>query len=282
MTTPVTRTLLHDLAAASHAEGVTHLAVEAAISHEDNDDRILLIAEPGPDFTDETWRLPGGPVLAGQTLTDALHPAVAAIGLSIEEVTGYLGHHDHAGDQATTRVFRFAVAAADPGAICQHAGTGHRWAGAEDLDRPPADTAGLPDSAVITPADGEPPLAGPLRAWARGIYPDEAAVELLISHATFLRRADFTGRCISTSASGDGTSLAAVDWPAAITALADGLPCSGGEQRMLRLAASLGDGIPVNLRHALTGIDDHGIQFVAEAVLHASGHRPSPGFHDHY
>ena len=125
-------------------------------------------------------------------------------------------------------------------------------------------------------ADGESPLAGPLRAWARGIYPDQAAVELLISHATFLRRADFTSRFISTSASGDGTGLAAIDWTAAITALAAGLPCSGGEQRMLRLAASLGDGIPVNLRDALTGIDTRGIQLVVEAVLHTAGQSNSP------
>jgi hypothetical protein len=50
---------------------------------------------------------------------------------------------------------------------------------------------------------------------------------------------------------------------------------------MLRLAASLAAGTPVNLRDALTGIDGHGTQLVVQAVLHASGHRPSPGFHDH-
>ena len=52
----VTGTLLHDLVTRSHAEGITALGVEAAIEH---DDRILLIAEPGPDFTDDTWQLPG-------------------------------------------------------------------------------------------------------------------------------------------------------------------------------------------------------------------------------
>jgi len=177
----VTAALVHDLAAGSHAEGITALAVEAAIEH---DDRVLLIAEPGPDF-DDTWQLPGGPVLPGQTLTDALHPAVAAIGLAIGQITGYLGHHDHPGAQATARVFRFAVTVTDPGAICRHAGTGHRWA--EDLDCP----AG-PPATMSTPASAEPLLADPLRAWARGIYPDEAGVELLIAHGVFLRRADFT------------------------------------------------------------------------------------------
>lgn len=263
----VTGALLHDLVAGSHAEGITALGVEAVIEH---DDRVLLIAEPGPDFTDDAWQLPAGPVLPGQTLTDALDPAVAAIGLTAGEITGYLGHHDHPGELATTRVFRFAVAVTDPGAICRHAGTSHHWA--EDPDCPPAGRAGLP-ATVITPA-GEPPLAGLLRAWARGIYPDEAGVELLIGHDVFLHRADFTSRFVGTPVSSDGTSLAVIDWPAAITALDDSLPCSGGEQRMLRLAASLAGGIPVNLRDALTGIDDCGIQLVIKAVQHASGRRP--------
>ena len=220
-TAEVTAKLLHHLVTGSHAEGITELAVEAAIGHEDNDGQILLVADPGKDFADDSWQLPAGLVLPGQTLTDALPPAVAAIGLSIQDVTGYLGHHDRPGDQATMRVFRFAVTVTDPGAICRHAGTGHHWAFSEDLNCPAADTASVPSKAATMPAGAEPPLAGPLRAWARGIYPDEAAVELLISHATFLRRVDFTSRFISTHASGDGTVLAAIDWTAAITALDD-------------------------------------------------------------
>jgi 8-oxo-dGTP diphosphatase len=270
----VTSMLLHHLVAGSHAEGITALGVEAAIEHHD---RVLLIAEPGPDFTDETWQLPGGLVLPGQTLTDALHPAVAAIGLAIDEITGYLSHHDHPGSRVTTRVFRFAVTVTDPGAICRHAGTGHRWT--EDLDCPPGDPAGIPGP-VITPVAAEPPLAAQLRAWARGIHPEEAGVEMLIGHGVFLRRADFTSRFISIP--GDDAGLAVIDWRAAIAALDDSLPCSGGENRMLRLAASLATDIPVNLREALTGIDDHGIQLVVNAVLHASRHRPPPGFHDHF
>ena len=274
MTPAVTAGLLHHLVAGSHAEGLTAWGVEAAIEH---DDRVLLIAEPGPDFTDGTWQLPAGPVLPGQTLTDALHPAVAAIGLTIDKITGYLGHHDHPGAQATTQIFRFAVTVTDPGAICRHAGTGHRWT--EDLDCPPADPAALPGP-VITPAAAEPPLAAQVRAWARGIYPDEAGVELLIGHAVFLHRADFTSRFITTPASSDGTPLAVIDWPAVIAALDGTLACSGGENRMLRLAASLAAGIPVSLRDALTGIDGRATQLVVQAVLHASGHRSS-GFHDH-
>ena len=132
---------------------------------------------------------------------------------------------------------------------------------------------------MSTPASAEPPLADPLRAWARGIYPDEAGVELLIAHGVFLHRADFTSRFISIP--GDGAGLAVIDWHAAIAALDGSLPCSAGENRMLRLAASLAAGMPVNLRDALTGIDDRGIQLVINAVLHASGNRPPSGFHDH-
>jgi ADP-ribose pyrophosphatase YjhB (NUDIX family) len=276
MTAALTPELLHDLVAGSHAEGVTDLAVEAAISH---DDQILLIASPGPDFTGQAWQLPAGLVLPGQTLADALDPAVAAIGLTIQDVTGYLGHHDHPGENAITRVFRFAVTVTDPGAICRHGGTGHDWTDSPDF--PPA----LPDRPAGTTVRRHParqsPLAVPLRACARGIHPDEAGVGLLISHDVFLHRADFTSRFITSAASGDGTSLAAVDWPAAVAALDDGLPCSGGEQRMLRLAASLAGGIPVNLRDALTGIDSHGITLVVRAVLHAAGHGTQAEFHDH-
>jgi hypothetical protein len=68
------------------------------------------------------------------------------------------------------------------------------------------------------------------------------------------------------------TAMAEIDWAAAITALDAGhLPCSGGERRMLRLAASIADGTPVSLRDTLSGIDHHNVQLVITAVLHASG-----------
>jgi hypothetical protein len=119
-------------------------------------------------------------------------------------------------------------------------------------------------------------LARSLRACARGIYPDEAAVELLISHGTFLHRDDFTGRFTGHGTSiSDGTMLAAIDWEAAITALSGGeLPCSGGDRRILRLSASLAAGIPADLRDAVTGLDDLNIQQLLTAIRHASGKRP--------
>jgi len=44
---------------------------------------------------------------------------------------------------------------------------------------------------------------------------------------------------------------------------------------MLRLAASLADGIPVNLRDTLVGLDNANIGLVVRAVLHTSGKRPA-------
>ena len=42
---------------------------------------------------------------------------------------------------------------------------------------------------------------------------------------------------------------------------------------MLLLAASIADGIPVDVGEALTGLDRAGIAAAASAVLHAGGHR---------
>jgi hypothetical protein len=121
------------------------------------------------------------------------------------------------------------------------------------------------------------PLAESLRACARGIYPDEAAIELLIGHDTFLRRGDFT-RHITTDEHnhrGNGAAHAAIDWAAAATALDTGaLPCSGGERRILRLAASLAAGLPADLRDIFTGLDDRNLTLAISAFMHASGRRP--------
>lgn len=97
---------------------------------------------------------------------------------------------------------------------------------------------------------GTTELTAALRAHARGLYCLEAAVELLINHASWLRRSDFAHRFTHTTLSLiDGTPMALIEWAEAITALDQGqLPCSGGEARILRLAASLADGIPVDLQ----------------------------------
>jgi len=119
-----------------------------------------------------------------------------------------------------------------------------------------------------------PTLHTALRAYAEGLLPAEAGVELLIHHGTFLRRNDFRDRFVDqdTSITDGVTVLAAVDWTAAIAALNGGhLPCSGGEQRMLRLAASLAGGIPVDLYDSITGLDDRNVELTVAAILHAAG-----------
>ena len=125
-------------------------------------------------------------------------------------------------------------------------------------------------------------LTAALHACAAGLYPLEAGVALLAGHGTFLRRNDFTRCFIATgiSISDGATLMATIDWDAAITALHAGeLPCSGGERRILELSSSLAGGIPVDLRDAVTGLDDGNIARLVTAILHAAGKRPESGLY---
>ena len=113
-----------------------------------------------------------------------------------------------------------------------------------------------------------------MRAWAKGLLCLEAAVELLIGHRQWLHRKDFLDVAVEPGWEAFGAPvMAAVDFEAAAAALVAGvLPCSG-EGRVLRLAASIAAGVPVDLREALTGLDGANSGLVAAAVLHAAGHR---------
>jgi hypothetical protein len=48
---------------------------------------------------------------------------------------------------------------------------------------------------------------------------------------------------------------------------------SDGERRVLAVAASIGAGVPVDLREALTGLDTANVGLVVTAVARAGGHR---------
>jgi hypothetical protein len=100
-----------------------------------------------------------------------------------------------------------------------------------------------------------------------------AAVELLIAHAVWLGRNDFVDRFVDTA--GDlagGGVLAWVRWRAATKALDAGrLPCSSSEAQVLRIAASLAEGVGVDLGEAVTGLDEDNIGLIAVAVLRANG-----------
>ena len=133
--------------------------------------------------------------------------------------------------------------------------------------RLPGGTAPRQPGDIMTPAS----LAAALRACAAGLYPLEAGTGLLIAHGTFLQRDDFTSRFVLHGTAG----MAAVDWDAVISALDSGrLPASGGEQRIVRIAASLAAGHPVSLRDAVPGLDQHGLHLAVTAIRRAAGQHP--------
>jgi hypothetical protein len=66
--------------------------------------------------------------------------------------------------------------------------------------------------------------------------------------------------------------VAAVDFAAAADAVQGVLPCSDGERQVLLVAASIAEGIPVDLREAALCMDAASAARVAQAVCHAAGH----------
>jgi len=119
-------------------------------------------------------------------------------------------------------------------------------------------------------------LIAALRAHAAGLHPDEAGTELLIGHGSFLYRGDFTSFIDTGTSLSDGTtSLAWIDWDAALSALHHGqLPASGGERSILKLAASLTAGTLVCLRDTIPGLDNRNLALLVTAIRHAAGHPP--------
>lgn len=264
---PVTHSLLHRLVTGSHAQGCTWLAVAALI---EDHDRILLID------TDHSWELPSDLVLPGETLDDAVCRTAIGVGIDIDHVTGYLGHHDLVCGDDVVRTFVFAATAHLPGPVPGRS-PHHpcRWAAIDDLpddiDEDMLRFIFAAPAVNACSADRHQRLPAALRGHARGLLADEAAVELLIGHRFWLRRNDFVDGYVE-HAPALTPPMAWVDWPAAITALdTAALVCSSGEDRMLRIAASLADGIPIDLRDALTGLDIDNLDLVIQAALHTGG-----------
>lgn len=115
-----------------------------------------------------------------------------------------------------------------------------------------------------------------LRGWAKGLYPLEAGVELLI-------RA-FDGRFANPGQpwvqQGDDPGWWWIDADQMTEDNYGAL--SGGDTRLLRIAASLLGGPPVDLSGNLAGLDREHLQLVLAAVAHASGvqERSTPGMVD--
>jgi hypothetical protein len=115
-----------------------------------------------------------------------------------------------------------------------------------------------------------------LRARAAGSSPGQAGTELLIRHGSILHRDDFASFIHTGTSISDGTTLMAwINWDAALSALHQGqFPASGGEQRILQLAASIADGTPVSLRQTIPGLDNRNLKLVITAIRHAAGQHP--------
>ena len=117
-------------------------------------------------------------------------------------------------------------------------------------------------------------LAAAIRTWAKGWLPTEAAAELLISHQAWLLREDFLLAAVETRRDVyRDRQVAAVDFAAAAEAVQGVLPCSDGERQVLLVAASIADGIPVDLREAALCMDGANAARAAQAVCHAAGRR---------
>ena len=111
-------------------------------------------------------------------------------------------------------------------------------------------------------------IAALLRQRATGSYTDEAAVELLIGHGTWLDRRDFLTACVDYDHDAQDP-VVWVDWHA-VPAFLDCAPCSASEGRILRLAAELsGIDTACPLADLLCGLDDRNSTLVVAAVGHA-------------
>jgi hypothetical protein len=101
----------------------------------------------------------------------------------------------------------------------------------------------------------------------------QAAVELVIGHRRWLLREDFVDRFVRlVPDAGDGVPLAMVSWRAAVRALTAGrLPCSDGEGYLLRIAASIAEGVPVDLGQCLSTLDGASVALIVTAVRQAAG-----------
>ncbi|GAA2897870.1 hypothetical protein GCM10010517_62940 [Streptosporangium fragile] len=113
------------------------------------------------------------------------------------------------------------------------------------------------------------------RAWARGSYATEAAVELLIQHGTWLMRSDFRRMAVEYAPNVyNDTPYAVISWETLHSALYNGLlPCSGSEAAVLRIALSIAEGHPVDLGPAITRLDKTNLAYVLAAIRHAGGDR---------
>src|SRR4051794_23389024 len=110
-----------------------------------------------------------------------------------------------------------------------------------------------------------------LRA-AVGDYTDEAAVLLLLNFGHWLPQL-VSADLITLAPDIDGDGLCAqIAWPDLEPALSAGLIFgSSGEVRVLRAAASIAEGSPVDLGDLAAGLDRRALTLLLAAMAHAAG-----------
>jgi len=97
---------------------------------------------------------------------------------------------------------------------------------------------------------------------------------LLIGHRVWLLREDFLQVAVEVGWEPfGGHHVAVVDFAAAADAVQGMLPCSDGERQVLLVAASIAEGVPVDLREAALCMDAVNAARAARAVCHAAGRR---------
>jgi hypothetical protein len=106
------------------------------------------------------------------------------------------------------------------------------------------------------------------------VFCAEAAIELLIGHRNWLLRDDFVSEFVVVLEHTETERPRAfVDWAGSVRALESGrLCCSSSEGQMLRLAAGIVEGIAVDLREVVCGLDATNALSAARALWHAAGH----------
>ncbi|TYL50444.1 hypothetical protein [Agromyces mariniharenae] len=108
-------------------------------------------------------------------------------------------------------------------------------------------------------------IATRVRAWAKGMYPTEAGAELLIRHGAIHDGAPWLT---------DHGGLTSID---TFVLLDETGAWSGGERRIVAIAASLLDGAPVDLCDIIPGLDRKNLALVLAAIAHANGSHEDGG-----
>jgi hypothetical protein len=113
----------------------------------------------------------------------------------------------------------------------------------------------------VQPTCGPATLADKLNIYAFGTCHLEAANHILTRAVQ--------GRLLDAlQLRWEDDEAAEIDWPATLDTAGY---LSGGERRLLAVAASLGSGHPVDLVDALGGLDNWNAQVVVDAIAHAAG-----------